>query len=44
VDNSGNVVELVVVVADDAARAAVEARYGEGTVRLDPALVPVGAG
>lgn len=41
VDIQTNVVELGVIVAGAAARAAVEARYGEGTVVLRPALVPV---
>lgn len=36
-----NVVELRVVVVDDETREAVDARYGEGTVRLVPALTPV---
>jgi hypothetical protein len=36
-----NEVELGVVVADDDARAALAARYGEGTVELFPALTPV---
>ena len=44
VSNQDNVVELGVIVADDALRAAVEARFGEGTVLLHPALVPVDAG
>lgn len=38
-----NVVEVGVVVADEAARAAVEERYGVGAVLLIPALEPVGA-
>jgi hypothetical protein len=37
-----NVVELGVVMVDDETREAVDARYGEGTVRLVPALTPVG--
>jgi hypothetical protein len=37
-----NVVELGVVVVDDETREAVDARYGEGTVRLVPALTRVG--
>jgi hypothetical protein len=37
-----NRVEIGVVVADDATRAAVDARYGEGVVLLVPALHPVG--
>jgi hypothetical protein len=41
VDVQTNVVEVGVIVADDAARAAVEERYGEGAVLLVPALVPV---
>ena len=41
VDIQANVVELGVIVADDAAISAVEARYGEGTVRLFPELLPV---
>lgn len=41
VDIQGNVVELGVVVADEAARAAVDARYGVGSVELQPHLEPV---
>jgi hypothetical protein len=37
-----NRVEIGVVVADEATRAAVDARYGEGVVLLVPALQPVG--
>jgi hypothetical protein len=37
-----NRVEIGVVVADDATRAAVDARYGKGVVRMVPALHPVG--
>jgi hypothetical protein len=36
-----NVVELGVVVLDERARAAVEQRYGPGTVRIEAALQPV---
>jgi hypothetical protein len=42
VDVMQNEVELGVVVADDEMRAAIEARYGAGAVRLFPALTPVG--
>jgi hypothetical protein len=41
VDIQGNVVELGVVVADEAARAAVDGRYGVGSVELQPHLEPV---
>jgi hypothetical protein len=34
-------VVLRVLVADDATRAAIDARYGEGIVELDAALRPV---
>jgi hypothetical protein len=37
-----NVVEIHVVVLDDRARAALDERYGEGTVRATSALAPVG--
>jgi hypothetical protein len=37
-DEVGNVVELGVVAADDAQRAALDERYGAGTVRLVPGL------
>jgi hypothetical protein len=40
-DIVSNTVQLGVVVADQAARAAVDERYGEGAVLLVPALVPV---
>ena len=43
VSQSENVVELGVVVADDASRMAVEERYGPGAVLLVPALEPVRA-
>lgn len=36
-----NVVEVGVVIADDASRMAVDRRYGPGAVLLDPALEPV---
>lgn len=41
VDIQDNVVELGVVVADGSARAAVDARYGAGSVQLQPHLTPV---
>ena len=37
-----NLVEVGVIVADERVRAAVDERYGEGSVRLVPALRPVG--
>jgi hypothetical protein len=43
VSQEDNVVEVGVVVADETAIAAVEARYGPGAVVLDPALAPVPA-
>jgi hypothetical protein len=41
VDVEENVVEVGVVVADPEARAAIDARYGEGSVRIHPALAPL---
>jgi hypothetical protein len=41
VDIVENEVEFGVVVADDEMRAAIDARYGPGTVRLFPALTPI---
>jgi hypothetical protein len=43
VDVVQNEVEFGVVVADDEMRAAIDARYGAGAVRLMPALTPVDA-
>lgn len=41
IDVQDNVVELGVIVADEAARVAVDAKYGPGAVELHPALKPV---
>jgi hypothetical protein len=41
VDEVGNVVELGVFAVDDAQQAALDARYGPGTVRVLPGLQPV---
>jgi hypothetical protein len=41
VDEVGNVVELGVFAVDDAQQAALDARYGSGTVRVLPGLQPV---
>jgi hypothetical protein len=41
VDIVDNQVELGVVIAPEEIQAAIDARYGEGVVRLLPALMPV---